>query len=295
MTKTLCAFLMFALVCGATFAAEEGTASPSPAAAIDITPTKESYIPAYLTLELQQYTFARRERRDPFRPALTPLAEGDEIIPAAQRPFFTPEEAERKLAEAQQLAQQITQVAAQGDHSGVVRYYKNLMQIQPKRFANEGYKNHVERLQSTLFDTFQKSQVVIITSQAEPILDSMEKLLERNEYKTVLQHSEEIEKLILGVGDPGPVAAAQLGELMLRALELRSRALARQEFEEKTIAISGIAWSPEAQFAIINGKTYAAGDMIEENLSVFSVEEHTVTFLFKGEQVSKGLPAVGVK
>ena len=123
----------------------------------------------------------------------------------------------------------------------------------------------------------------------------MEKLLERNQYKKVLQHANEIEEFILSIGEPGPSLGPQLGDLMLRALELRRRAVARQEFEEMSLIISGIAWSPDIQAAIINGQTYAPGDLVADELTVLTIDEHLVTFLFKGEKISKGLQAIGVK
>ena len=294
MRRMLLTGSMFALICGFAFAADEQPAAPASMPAITIA-DKDISVPQSLALRLEKHTFARRERRDPFRPALTPLKAGETPSRPTPGGFYTVEQQEENFLRAQQLAQQVSQFAAQNDHANVVRNYKELMQIQPKRFANEGYRLHVERLQSHLYDTFQKSQVYIITTQAEPILNSMEKLLERNEYKRVLQHADEIEKLILSIEEPGAAQAAVLGDLMLRALDLRRRAQTRQEFDEMSIAISGIAWSPEAQAAIINGKTYYAGDIIDDELAIASVDEQLVTFIFKAEQVSKGLQAVGVK
>ena len=296
MSRKLCAFLIFALVCGLAFAAPPEKASPSPKPkVIDITAPREPALPPGLSLRLEKYTFMRRDRRDPFRPALTPLIEGQTPLPLDQTVFYSTDEQEEKFLQAQQIAQQIPQLSAAGDHTNVVRLYKELMAISPERFANEAYRNQVVRLQSLRHDAFEKSQIVIITTQAELILESMEKLLERNQYKKVLQHADEIEKFVLSIEEPGPSLGPQLGDLMRRSLEFRRRAVARQEFEEMSIVISGIAWSPDLRAAIINGKTYAPGDLVADELTILTIDENLVTFVFKGEQISKGLLAIGVK
>lgn len=71
------------------------------------------------------------------------------------------------------------------------------------------------------------------------------------------------------------------------AARLKNQREVEREFVELGIRVDGVAWSPVDAKAVINGKTYSAGDVLLKvrragDLSVEVIDEKGVSFQFKG-------------
>lgn len=76
------------------------------------------------------------------------------------------------------------------------------------------------------------------------------------------------------------------------AVRLKMQEEIKKEFAGLDILVEGVAWSPIGSKAIVNGKTFDAGEPIlqirkEGDLRVEAIEEHGVVFQFKGMRFRK--------
>jgi len=299
MSRILSALVILAFLCAWTAAFVDAqtpsqSTSPEPAPAsirAPVSPPAEEPATEPAAEEEKKYRFERGDRRDPFRPAMIPLA-GEAAPGAGIVRYYTKEEEEENYLAAQDLAAQIHQLASQNQHAKVVELYNQLSNISPRRFANEAYRLEVKKTQERLLPFFRKSQLVLLLLQGEALLATMERHLESNDYDKVLEYASQLETLVVGTEPLDPGSKARLGELVAKAFALRDRAQARKEFAKLEIDISAIAWTAENPAALINNITVRPGDFIGDQLKIFKIDERSVTFLYKGEHITRNLETI---
>src|SRR5262249_501084 len=76
-------------------------------------------------------------------------------------------------------------------------------------------------------------------------------------------------------------------ELILEIVSLKERADAKKEFADRNIVVSGVIYRPEGSVAVVNGKVLSAGESLDGEVVVRTIEEDVVEFAYKQVTIRK--------
>lgn len=91
-------------------------------------------------------------------------------------------------------------------------------------------------------------------------------------------------------GEDGlPDLAQRLEDLQRTVDPLIERKRTEEEFANLALRIDAIFWRPDEPLAMINGRAYHEGDVLDNRLQIYKIEKGGVVFLYKFLKVHKRL------
>ncbi len=268
--------------------------------------------------------FERRGRRDPFDTILTPIDKKrkrsdplppDQIENTPEQELVALKQAQKHLALMKDIAVKVPQPqrdkALSGPYQKILDIYKALNETN-----YESVKTQMENIRQQAEKLFPGAERVY--SQAEYLYAQASQNFAAGEFDNLEENLKEITNLPDRVEVKGTANQTKIQILVEKVKKLSQRAAIIKDFHAKNLEIDGIIfYTPikrislppcrvrffgldltiplsyskqvSASTVMINSSTYAEGESLAEGLIIKKIESNSVYFIYKGEEVKKGL------